>query len=60
MARLVAGDVVITPAVDRLSRNTTDLLVIARDMQWAGAGIAERSAWSQRGRGFFIMRASYL
>ena len=34
-----AGDVVITPAVDRLSRDTTDLLVIARDMQRAGAGI---------------------
>jgi DNA invertase Pin-like site-specific DNA recombinase len=33
------GDVVITPAVDRLSRDTTDLLVIARDMQRAGAGI---------------------
>jgi DNA invertase Pin-like site-specific DNA recombinase len=31
--------VVITPAVDRLSRDTTDLLVIARDMQRAGAGI---------------------
>jgi DNA invertase Pin-like site-specific DNA recombinase len=30
---------VITPAVDRLSRNTTDLLVIAREMQCAGAGI---------------------
>ena len=39
MARLAAGDVVITPAVDRLSRDTTDLLVIARDMQRAGAGI---------------------
>ena len=30
---------VITPAVDRLSRDTTDLLVIARDMQRAGAGL---------------------
>jgi DNA invertase Pin-like site-specific DNA recombinase len=30
---------VITPAVDRLSRDTTDLLVIARGMQRAGAGI---------------------
>jgi DNA invertase Pin-like site-specific DNA recombinase len=37
--RLVPGDVVITPAVDRLSRDTTDLLVIAREMQRAGAGI---------------------
>jgi DNA invertase Pin-like site-specific DNA recombinase len=33
------GDVVITPAVDRLSRDTTDLLVIAREVQRAGAGI---------------------
>src|SRR5215472_278989 len=39
MKALAAGDVVITPAVDRLSRDTTDLLVIARDMQRAGAGI---------------------
>jgi DNA invertase Pin-like site-specific DNA recombinase len=31
--------VVITPAVDRLSRDTTDLLVIAREMQRKGAGI---------------------
>ncbi len=36
---LEPGDVVITPAVDRLSRDTTDLLVIAREMQRAGAGI---------------------
>ncbi len=39
IAALVPGDVVITPAVDRLSRDTTDLLVIARDMQRAGAGL---------------------
>jgi DNA invertase Pin-like site-specific DNA recombinase len=39
MATLTAGDVVITPAVDRLSRDTTDLLVIARDIQRAGAGL---------------------
>src|SRR5271170_6896448 len=39
MKTLAPGDVVITPAVDRLSRDTTDLLVIARDMQRAGAGI---------------------
>ena len=39
MKRLTPGDVVITPAVDRLSRDTTDLLVIAREMQRAGAGI---------------------
>ncbi|HEY2458542.1 MAG TPA: recombinase family protein [Candidatus Acidoferrum sp.] len=39
MKRLAPGDVVITPAVDRLLRDTTDLLVIAREMQRAGAGI---------------------
>ena len=39
MAALAAGDVVVIPAVDRLSRGTTDLLVIARDMQRAGAGL---------------------
>ena len=39
MAALAPGDVVIIPAVDRLSRDTTDLLVIAREMQRAGAGI---------------------
>ena len=39
MKRLSPGDVVITPAVDRLSRDTTDLLVMAREMQRAGAGI---------------------
>jgi predicted site-specific integrase-resolvase len=33
MKALAPGDVVITPAVDRLSRDATDLLVIARDMQ---------------------------
>jgi hypothetical protein len=38
MAVLAQGDVVIIP-VDRLSRDTTDLLVIAREMQRAGAGI---------------------
>jgi DNA invertase Pin-like site-specific DNA recombinase len=39
MANLDAGDMVIIPAVDRLSRDTTDLLVIARDVQRAGAGL---------------------
>jgi DNA invertase Pin-like site-specific DNA recombinase len=39
MAAVAAGDVVIIPAVDRLSRDTTDLLVIARDLQKAGAGL---------------------
>src|ERR1700681_1156112 len=33
------GDVVVIAAVDRLSRDTTDLLVIARDLQKAGAGL---------------------
>jgi DNA invertase Pin-like site-specific DNA recombinase len=37
--KLARGDVAITPAVDRLSRDTTDLLVIARETQRAGAGI---------------------
>ncbi len=39
MKALAPGDAVIIPAVDRLSRDTTDLLVIARDMQQAGAGL---------------------
>src|SRR5271165_3374634 len=39
MDALTPGDVVITPAVDRLSRDATNLLVIARDMQRAGAGL---------------------
>ncbi len=39
MKAVAPGDVVITPAVDRLSRDATDLLVIARDMQRAGAGL---------------------
>src|SRR5271154_5397155 len=39
MAALALGDIVIIPAVDRLSRDTTDLLVIARDIQRAGAGL---------------------
>src|SRR5947209_20537588 len=39
MTALGPGDVVIVPAVDRLSRDTTDLLVIAREMQLVGAGL---------------------
>jgi DNA invertase Pin-like site-specific DNA recombinase len=39
LAAVTAGDIVIIPAVDRLSRDTTDLLVIARDLQKAGAGL---------------------
>ncbi len=39
IAKLAAGDVVIIPAVDRLSRDTTYRRVIARDMQRAGAGL---------------------
>jgi DNA invertase Pin-like site-specific DNA recombinase len=33
------GDVVVVAAVDRLSRDTTDLLVIARDLEKRGAGL---------------------
>src|SRR5262249_21172243 len=44
MKVLAPGDVVITPAVDRLSRDTTDLLVMAREMQRAGAGIRSPAA----------------
>jgi DNA invertase Pin-like site-specific DNA recombinase len=36
IAALAHGDVVIIPAVDRLSRDTTDLLIIAREMQRTG------------------------
>jgi DNA invertase Pin-like site-specific DNA recombinase len=39
MATVGHGDVVIIAAVDRLSRDTTDLLIIARDLQKAGAGL---------------------
>jgi DNA invertase Pin-like site-specific DNA recombinase len=39
LAAVTQGDVVIIPAVDRLSRDTTDLLVIARYLQKAGAGL---------------------
>ena len=41
MREATHGDVVIVPAVDRLSRSATDLLVIARDLD--NAGIALRS-----------------
>jgi len=36
---LLPGDVVVIAAVDRLSRDTTDLLIIAREVQQAGAGL---------------------
>jgi len=39
IAALLPGDVVVIAAVDRLSRDTTDLLIIARDVQQAGAGL---------------------
>ena len=39
MANLAARGVVVNPAVDRLSRDTTDLLAIARDIQRTGAGL---------------------
>jgi|SRR6516162_2018353 hypothetical protein len=45
MKNLAPGNVVITPAVDRLSRDTTDLLVIAHEMQRAGP---ESDRWPSR------------
>jgi DNA invertase Pin-like site-specific DNA recombinase len=39
LATVEHGDVVIVAAVDRLSRDTTDLMVIARDLHKAGAGL---------------------
>jgi DNA invertase Pin-like site-specific DNA recombinase len=33
------GDTIIIPAVDRLARDPTDLLVLARDLQQAGVGL---------------------
>ena len=39
IASLLPGDVVIVAAVDRLSRDTTDLLTLTRDIQRAGAGL---------------------
>src|SRR5262245_16446620 len=43
MAALAHGDVVIIPAVDHLSRDTTELLSSAPDTQRAGAGIRSLS-----------------
>jgi Resolvase, N terminal domain len=39
LATVGHGDVVIVAAVDRLSRDTTDSMVIARDLHKAGAGL---------------------
>ena len=39
MKVLEPGDMVITPAADRLARDPTDLLVLAREMQQTGAGL---------------------
>jgi DNA invertase Pin-like site-specific DNA recombinase len=39
IAVLQSGDVVVTPAVNRISRDTTDLLLIARQMRQVGAGL---------------------
>jgi DNA invertase Pin-like site-specific DNA recombinase len=47
MAALAHGDVVIIPAVDRLSRDTTDLLIIAREMQPTRRRRASNSAASR-------------
>lgn len=41
LATVQAGDTVIIPAIDRLSRDTADLLTIARDLK--AAGVALRS-----------------
>jgi hypothetical protein len=50
---------VLSAAVDRLSRDTTDLLVIARDVEKAGAGlrsIAEPLMDTSRGEAVAIQR----
>jgi DNA invertase Pin-like site-specific DNA recombinase len=39
MRSVVSGDVVLVAPVDRLSRDTTDLLVIARALEKTGAGL---------------------
>lgn len=39
MKALASSNVVITPAVDWLSRNITHLIVIGRDIQQAAAGL---------------------
>lgn len=39
LATVEAGDTIIIPAVDRLARDPTDLLVIARDLQRADVGL---------------------
>jgi len=39
LAAAKAGDTVIIPAIDRLSRDVADLLTIARDLQAAGVGL---------------------
>lgn len=39
MRALGPGDLVIIPAVDRLTRDSTDLLVLMREMQKTGAGL---------------------
>jgi DNA invertase Pin-like site-specific DNA recombinase len=39
LRKVTQGDVVVISAVDRLSRDTTDLLAIARELDEAGAGL---------------------
>ena len=39
LAAVGQGDTIIIPAVDRLARDPTDLLVLARDLQRAGVGL---------------------
>jgi DNA invertase Pin-like site-specific DNA recombinase len=44
MAAVDHGDVVIVAAVDRLSRDTTDLMVIARDLHTSPADASRRAS----------------
>lgn len=39
LATAAPGDTIIIPAIDHLSRNTADLLIIARDLKTAGVGL---------------------
>ena len=39
MAIVVAGDVILVPAMDRFSRDTTDMLVLLRDLTNKGVGL---------------------
>jgi Resolvase, N terminal domain len=60
LAAVGHGDVVIIAAVDRLSRDTTDLLVIARDLQKAGAGWLCCIRWRRAVRSVALRRGSLI